>query len=506
MLAVVGVQAQSAHNLYAVPTQVSGNGNISWNESDKKLTVTAQGSNTYQIFEFPAGSLADYTTLHINIDHANDRVLFMKGTEIAATWTSFGSTGSKNKTLSDLRSELSGLNTDFDIITSIRIGGPNGSETLSEYYINLDPTTTYLESSTFERMDITTSLTSTSTKDNPVQLYDSQSNAWSDASNNFQNHIGQSTGSNDVFFGHKNGSRTDVHFDLTGYDIFRVNLTTAGANQVRFFAIAEANDVNISTIANTNKYEYHNSDFTTCYNIKAQNGGTQSNINISSIDFVKEFKTSSTTDFSIAASTSSSVAYDRSFISGEKYTVCLPFAFTPGANDGTFYELTSASGGTLHFTPVEGATTAYKPYLYVAGSNTTPFANLTSTAIVASAGAATTYSVEDGTTTYTFNGTLAHVTVPVGAFGWSSNGIFSKVTSGGTGVTIDAFRGYITSSTGSPARLNVIFDDETSGIQSVNGSGVMVNGSEAMYNLQGQRVSENHKGLVIKNGKKVVIK
>ncbi len=48
-------------------------------------------------------------------------------------------------------------------------------------------------------------------------------------------------------------------------------------------------------------------------------------------------------------------------------------------------------------------------------------------------------------------------------------------------------------------------DGETTGINTVNGSGFMVNGSE-VYNLNGQRVAQPTKGLYIVNGRKVVIK
>ena len=48
-------------------------------------------------------------------------------------------------------------------------------------------------------------------------------------------------------------------------------------------------------------------------------------------------------------------------------------------------------------------------------------------------------------------------------------------------------------------------DGETTGINTVNGSGFMFNGSE-VYNLNGQRVAQPTKGLYIVNGRKVVIK
>ena len=79
-----------------------------------------------------------------------------------------------------------------------------------------------------------------------------------------------------------------------------------------------------------------------------------------------------------------------------------------------------------------------------------------------------------------------------------------------TEVTIPAGKAYIqvaNSAFTSPARLlNFTFDDATTGITAVQGSEVMVNGSEAVYNLNGQRVAQPRKGLYIVNGKKVIIK
>lgn len=51
----------------------------------------------------------------------------------------------------------------------------------------------------------------------------------------------------------------------------------------------------------------------------------------------------------------------------------------------------------------------------------------------------------------------------------------------------------------------IVFDEEATGIASVQGSGFTGNGSE-VYNLKGQRVTSATKGLYIRNGKKIVIK
>ena len=59
---------------------------------------------------------------------------------------------------------------------------------------------------------------------------------------------------------------------------------------------------------------------------------------------------------------------------------------------------------------------------------------------------------------------------------------------------------------GAEARSFFSLDDETTGINMVNGEGLKVNGSEVYYDLQGRRVLYPTKGLYIVNGKKVIIK
>lgn len=84
-------------------------------------------------------------------------------------------------------------------------------------------------------------------------------------------------------------------------------------------------------------------------------------------------------------------------------------------------------------------------------------------------------------------------------------GEFHKVTAAST---VPAGKAYLLASnvpSGAGARaLAFSFGDETTGINVVNGAGVMVNGE--VYNLQGQRVDAPTKGLYIVNGKKVIVK
>ena len=80
------------------------------------------------------------------------------------------------------------------------------------------------------------------------------------------------------------------------------------------------------------------------------------------------------------------------------------------------------------------------------------------------------------------------------------NGIgFYKLKSSGT---IGAHKAYLTS--GATAREFFLFDEETTGVNTLNGERKTMNGD--YYDLQGRKVAQPAKGLYIVNGKKVVIK
>jgi hypothetical protein len=78
------------------------------------------------------------------------------------------------------------------------------------------------------------------------------------------------------------------------------------------------------------------------------------------------------------------------------------------------------------------------------------------------------------------------------------NGIgFYKLKSTGT---IGAHKAYLTS--GATAREYFLFDEETTGVNTLNGERKTMNGE--YYDLQGRKVAQPAKGLYIVNGKKVV--
>ena len=73
----------------------------------------------------------------------------------------------------------------------------------------------------------------------------------------------------------------------------------------------------------------------------------------------------------------------------------------------------------------------------------------------------------------------------------------------GNSVTINAGKAYLDATGASGARLNIVFDDEATGINAVDNS-LQITGK--YYNLSGQRVMVPTRGLYIVNGKKIIIK
>ena len=122
---------------------------------------------------------------------------------------------------------------------------------------------------------------------------------------------------------------------------------------------------------------------------------------------------------------------------------------------------------------------------------------------------AATITLTPATTTATLEGnalqgTATAITNPGNAYVLNKkNGVvgFYKLSSTGT---IGVNKAYLIYDGGAGAREFFLFD-ETTGIISVNGSGLMVNGSDGCYDLQGRRVANPTKGLYIVNGKKVFI-
>lgn len=201
-----------------------------------------------------------------------------------------------------------------------------------------------------------------------------------------------------------------------------------------------------------------------------------------------------TKDFTAAA-----VSYDRVFKTGTDYvqSFVLPFGFTVPTGT-TVAELSSVNGDNLVFKPVT-ETVANKPYLVVTTDK--DFINkLTNVQVKATTGADLTTTV-DGVS-HIGSYTAQNVE---GVYGYA-NGKFVKANTG----SVKPFRTYVKvagSQGAAPMAFGVNIEGTVTGI---NNATTAATAKEAIYNLQGVRVSGDlkhlTKGVYIVNGQKVVVK
>ena len=199
-----------------------------------------------------------------------------------------------------------------------------------------------------------------------------------------------------------------------------------------------------------------------------------------------------TKDFTAAA-----VSYDRVFNTDANYvqSFVLPFGFT--VPDGTTVaELSSVNGDNLVFKPV-ATTEANKPYLVVTTDK--DFINkLTNVEVKATTGA-------DLTTTVAGVSHIGSYTAQnvKNVYGYA-NGKFVKATNG----SVKPFRTYVkvSGAQAAPMAFGVNIEGTVTGINNAT----VATAKEAIYNLQGVRVSGDlkhlTKGVYIVNGQKVVVK
>lgn len=227
------------------------------------------------------------------------------------------------------------------------------------------------------------------------------------------------------------------------------------------------------------------------------------------------------------------VNYTRSFTASTASTVCLPFAYTKKAADGSFYAFTNIEkvGNDYVATMTEpGLSTleANTPYLYMPNA----------TGDFSFAGAYTIpATLEAGSVTkgdWTFQGTYETIewtTAPTGIYGFSgqavdgiSQGQFVKV---GAYVRISPMRCYLKYKNGSADYAGARSENGTNDevlpetikvrLISANGTvtaigslstktGEVTLDNDAWYSLDGRRVQNPAKGVYIKNGNKILIK
>ena len=191
------------------------------------------------------------------------------------------------------------------------------------------------------------------------------------------------------------------------------------------------------------------------------------------------------------------VELSRPIASGQWNTLCVPFNMSADQIESVFGAGTSvavfsnAENDVVNFSTANEITAGIPCILYPANTvNKISLSNIPLKNFLAPG------SVKS--TDYTFVGTLA-TTSPAGTIFYFANGNqIKKLTAEGS---IKAFRAYFASN-GQEARLFSV-DGIITAINTIKDE-IQPDNTPA-YNISGQRVSKNYKGIVIKNGKKAII-
>ena len=191
------------------------------------------------------------------------------------------------------------------------------------------------------------------------------------------------------------------------------------------------------------------------------------------------------------------VELSRPIASGQWNTLCVPFNMSAEQIESVFGAGTSvavfsnAENDVVNFSTANEITAGIPCILYPANTvNKISLSNIPLKNFLAPG------SVKS--TDYTFVGTLA-TTSPAGTIFYFANGNqIKELTADGS---IKAFRAYIASN-GQEARLFSV-DGIITAINTIKDE-IQPDNTPA-YNISGQRVSKDYKGIVIKNGKKAII-
>lgn len=189
-------------------------------------------------------------------------------------------------------------------------------------------------------------------------------------------------------------------------------------------------------------------------------------------------------------------------------TVCLPFALKAEelATVGKAYTLSAVSRSKATFTPVE-AIEAYTPYLLIPSANGKLLENIAVTKDITDVPAEAKTSVSGS---YSFVGTLqakeSVKTEGKEVYGFSAKD--GKFVRASDKASIDAFRAYISVPTAAlPTAASRSIDIDFGGTTGINGiQNAQSSSAQATYDVAGKRVSKSYKGVVVRNGKKMIQK
>lgn len=477
-----------------------GSTGATYDNGTGKFEWTKNRDNWMNLFTNLKGKLSKYKNLKIHLTEVTHgyRLLFYKGEKNVIKYM--------KDTDSNVNLDLTKLELNdgwtLDDIDKICISGKddNGS-----FIIKPDGVT--LATDDIETLTVTTTLNENSNVNAPFQWYKTTASGAEAISDGISNNFGKSEW-NGVLFGYSfSNSENNGYINLNGYSVLRVNINKFDSSKNKQFRALADKDKTVWITMTGDKTLVTPFSLDRCTSLKNswEGPGVQ---NITSIDFIGEFQADNTeSPFAIAASKGSNVSYDRVFTKDQPSTIYLPFALTADelAKVGKAYTLSAVSGSTATFTPVQEIK-AYTPYLLIPSDDGKLLKNITATKDIAVPHEAKT-SVSGS---YSFVGTLrAKESVKQEGkeiYGFSASQ--GKFVHAGSNASINAFRAYIAvpstaHSTAASRSIDIDFGG-TTGINEIQNA--HSSSAAATYDVAGKRVDKNYKGVVIRNGKKMIQK
>lgn len=478
-----------------------GSTGATYDNGTGKFEWTKNRDNWMNLFTNLKGKLSKYKNLKIHLTEVTHgyRLLFYKGEKNVIKYME---DTDSNVNLNLTKLELNDGWT-LDDIDKICISGKddNGS-----FIIKPDGVT--LATDDIETLTVTTTLNENSNVNAPFQWYKTTASGAEAISDGISNNFGKSEW-NGVLFGYSfSNSENNGYINLNGYSVLRVNINKFDSSKNKQFRALADKDKTVWITMTGDKTLVTPFSLDRCTSLKNswEGPGVQ---NITSIDFIGEFQADNTeSPFAIAASKGSNVSYDRVFTKDQPSTIYLPFALTADelAKVGKAYTLSAVSGSKATFTPVQSIE-AYKPYLLIPSADGKLLEEISAAKDIADVPDEAKTSVSGG---YSFVGTLQakkSVKTPnTEVYGFSAKD--GKFVHASDKASIDAFRAYIavqTTALSTAASRSIDIDfGGTTGINEIQNA--HSSSAAATYDVAGKRVDKNYKGVVIRNGKKMIQK
>lgn len=484
-----------------------GSSAASYNEETGKFEWSTTSNNMMDLFSNLQGRVSKYKHLKIKLTDPTHgyRLLFYKKDASSPSAVQYMTVKDTSVNL-DLTTQLN-LSADCTINDIDRICISGAADDLGN--LTIMPADVTLSTDDIETLTVTTTLDKNSNVNAPFQWYKTTGSGAEAISGGISNNFGKSEWDGGVLFGYSSSnSENNGYINLNGYSALRVNINEFDSSKNKQFrALADNNKtVWITMTGDDTLVTPFSLDRCTSLKNSWEGHGVQ---NITSIDFIGEYQAVNTeSPFAIAASKGSKISYDRNFIQDQPSTVCLPFALTAEelAKVGKAYTLSAVNGSKATFTLVT-AIEACKPYLLIPSASGKLLEKIADTKNIANAPTEAMISVSGS---YSFVGTLqAKKSVKQEGkeiYGFSaSQGKFVHV---GADASINAFRAYIAVpstalSTAASRSIDIDFGG-TTGINEIQNA--HSSSAAATYDVAGKRVDKNYKGVVIRNGKKMIQK